>query len=112
MVLRRDEWIDLARKLDWTYSYVDEHAVFPDAVSGRPWLPHAAWQQFREPYRTTYAEYVTTQHSKDTAVHAVRAAVGKVEDFQRLDPCWLPALKLPAAPLPPPRFAAGGRHPR
>src|SRR6185436_17445186 len=100
MALRRDEWLDLARKLDWTYSYVDEHAVFPDLVSGHPWLPHSAWQDFREPYRTAYTEYVATQHIKETVVHAVRAAVGKIEDFQRLDPQWLAALKLHAATLP------------
>jgi toluene monooxygenase system protein A len=106
MALRRDEWLDLARKLDWTYSYVDEHAVFPELVSGRPWLPHAAWQGFREPFRTAYSEYVATQHIKETVVHAVRAAVGKIDDFQRLDPQWLAALKLHAATLPLAEFAA------
>src|SRR6185436_20007582 len=106
MALRRDEWLDLARKLDWTYSYVDEHAVFPDLVSGHPWLPHSAWQEFREPYRTAYTEYVATQHIKETVVHAVRAAVGKIEDFQRLDPQWLNAVKLHAATLPLAEFAA------
>ena len=106
MALRRDEWLDLARKLDWSYSYVDEHAVFPDLVAGRPWLPHSAWEGFREPYRTAYSEYVATQHTKETVVHAVRAAVGKIDDFQRLDPQWLAALKLHAATLPLAEFAA------
>ena len=106
MALRRDEWLDLARKLDWSYSYVDEHAVFPDLVAGRPWLPHSAWQGFREPFRTAYSEYVATQHTKETVVHAVRAAVGKIDDFQRLDPQWLAALKLHAATLPLAEFAA------
>jgi len=106
MALRRDEWLDLARKLDWSYSYVDEHAVFPELVSGRPWLPHQAWRGFREPFRTAYGEYVATQHTKETVVHAVRAAVGKIDDFQRLDPQWLAALKLHAATLPLAEFAA------
>ena len=44
MVLRRDDWIELARKVDWTYRYVDERDVFPEAVSGSPWLPHDAWK--------------------------------------------------------------------
>jgi len=35
----RDEWCDLARKLDWSFSYVDEREVFPEALAGSPWLP-------------------------------------------------------------------------
>ena len=102
----RDEWFDLARKLDWEFSYVDAHAVFPEDISGTPWLPHAAWQDWDEPYKTTYTEYVTQQSAKDAAVHAVRAAIGQVEDFQKLDPAWLNALKLHAATLPLAEFAA------
>lgn len=54
--LNREDWIDLARKLDWDYSYVREEDVFPEILSGRPWLPHADWQQWDEPYRTSYAK--------------------------------------------------------
>ncbi|TAK92023.1 MAG: YHS domain-containing protein [Burkholderiaceae bacterium] len=102
----RDEWFDLARKLDWEFSYVDERAVFPEDISGTPWLSHAVWQDWDEPYKTTYTEYVTQQSAKDAAVHAVRDAVGQVEDFQKLDPAWLNALKLHAATLPLAEFAA------
>jgi toluene monooxygenase system protein A len=98
-VLRRDEWHDLARKLDWTYRYVDEAEVFPEEVSGAPWLPAEAWQGWSEPYRTTYAEYVSQQAGKEAAVHAVRDAVGRVEDFARLDRAWLSAEKLHGATL-------------
>ncbi len=104
--MRRDDWHDLARKLDWQFSYVDEREVYPELVSGAPWLPGEAWRGWSEPYRTTYAEYVTNQHVKEASVHAVRAAVGGVEDFQKLDPRWLSALKLHAATLPLAEFAA------
>ena len=40
-MLNRDEWLDLARKLDWELSYVSEQEAFPEPISGRPWLPHA-----------------------------------------------------------------------
>jgi toluene monooxygenase system protein A len=103
---RRDDWLELARKLDWTFSYVDERDAFPEVAAGRPWLPQAAWRGWSEPFRTTYAEYVTTQSSKEAAVDAVRAAVGKIDDFQRQDPRWLSALKLHAATLPLAEFAA------
>src|SRR5262245_30692905 len=99
-MLKRDQWLDLARKLDWDYSYVDERELFPEAASGKPWLPHAEWASWDEPYRTTYADYVRVQRAKDAAVYAVREAVGRVEDFQKLDPSWLSGLKLYAATLP------------
>jgi len=57
-------WLDLARKVDWTLSYVDEREAFPPEMSGSPWLPAAAWQGWDEPYRTTYGEYVTPSTTK------------------------------------------------
>jgi toluene monooxygenase system protein A len=105
-MLKRQQWLDLARKLDWDFSYVDEREVYPDVASGTPHLPHAAWADWDEPFRTTYADYVTGQHQKDTALYAVRDAVGKLEDIARLDPVWLNALKLHAATLPLAEFAA------
>jgi toluene monooxygenase system protein A len=105
-MLARDEWLGLARKLDWEYSYVAEAEVFPEVASGRPWLPHAAWQDWDEPYRTSYREYVTIQHEKDAAVAAVREAVGRLEDFQRLALPWINGLKFHAAVLPLAEFAA------
>jgi toluene monooxygenase system protein A len=104
--LARDDWFDLARKLDWDYSYVDEAEVFPPAVSGSPWLPHEQWAEWDEPYRTTYSEYVAGQAQKELAVRAVREAVGRVDDFRRFDRTWLSALKLHAATFPLAEFAA------
>ncbi|HYU14431.1 MAG TPA: YHS domain-containing protein [Candidatus Acidoferrum sp.] len=106
MPLDREQWLDLARKLDWDYSYVDERDVFPLMVSGRPWLPHAEWAEWDEPYRTSYAEYVTGQHAKETSVRAVREAVGRPEDYERLDASWLNVVKLHGATLPLAEFAA------
>jgi toluene monooxygenase system protein A len=105
-LLKRDDWLDLARELDWEFSYVSEREVFPEAVSGKPWLPGEQWRGWDEPYRTTYTEYVTTQSAKEASVHAVRAAVGGIEDFQKLDPSWINALKLHSAALPLAEFAA------
>ena len=105
--LNRDDWIDLGRKLDWDYSYVREEDVFPELLSGRPWLPHAEWQHWDEPYRTSYAEYVDTQADKDAIVQGVREAVGRVEDFAKLDRSWLNGLKLHAATMAFTEFTAG-----
>jgi len=105
-VLKRDDWLDLARKLDWELSYVAEKDAFPEVQSGRPWLPAAAWAGWDEPFRTSYPEYVAGQHDKEASVAAVRDAVGRVEDFQRLPRGWLEGLKLHAATLPLAEFAA------
>lgn len=105
-MLPRDEWLDLARKLDWTFEYVTERDVFPPAISGRPWLAHEAWADWDEPYRTSFAEYAETQDDKEASVRAVRDAIGRVEDWQRLDPAWLGAVKLHAATLPLAEYAA------
>lgn len=104
--MKRERWLDLARKLDWDYSYVPERELFPEEVSGRPWLPREAWAEWDEPYRTSYAEYVATQRTKERAVAAVRDAVGRADDLQGLDPAWKSGLKLHAATLPLAEFAA------
>ena len=105
-MLKRAQWLDLARKVDWDFSYVREQDVFPGIPSGEPWLPHAEWADWDEPFRTSFAEYVTQQHAKDASVYAVRDAVGNLEDIRRLDRGWVNALKLHAATLPLAEFAA------
>jgi toluene monooxygenase system protein A len=105
-MLKRDDWLDFARKLDWELSYVTEREAFPEVESGRPWLPGAEWAGWDEPFRTGYAEYVSQQHAKEAALDAVREAVGRAENYQRLPAPWLDALKLHAASLPLAEFAA------
>src|SRR5436190_9872119 len=105
-LMKREEWFDLARKLDWDFSYVREEDVFPAEVSGRPWLPAKQWSGWDEPYKTTYAEYVANQSEKERSVAAVREALGRVSDFGRLPRTWLSALKLHGATLPLAEFAA------
>jgi toluene monooxygenase system protein A len=103
---KREAWFDLARKLDWDFSYVDVRSVFPEVASGTPWLPHEAWADWDEPFRTTFAEYVAGQHDKDAAFYAVREALAGTEVQAALDPVWRNALKLHAATLPLAEFAA------
>jgi toluene monooxygenase system protein A len=105
-MLKRDDWLDLARKLDWELSYVPEADAFPEAICGRPYLPQGAWAGWDEPYRTSYAEYVDNQAAKEASVRAVRDAVGRVDDFASLDRGWLSSLKLHSATLPLAEFAA------
>ncbi len=105
-MLKRDEWLDLARKLDWSYSYVSEREAFPEEISGRPWLGHEEWAEWDEPFRIPYSDYVHNQAEKDASVQAVRDAVGHAGDMNRLPAAWRNGLKLHAATLPLAEFAA------
>src|SRR5262245_21362170 len=96
-MLEREDWLPLARKLDWEFSYVSEREAFPEAVSGTPWLEQAAWQGWDEPYRASFREYADMQRQKETRLAAIREAFGRSEDLQRLDRGWLSAVKLHAA---------------
>lgn len=101
-----DAWLDLTRKLDWEFTYVDSKDAFPEPVAGVPWLASTEWRDWDEPYRTTFARYVTTQDEKEAAVRAVRETVGRPCDFARLDRGWLSTEKLHAATLALAEFAA------
>jgi toluene monooxygenase system protein A len=105
-MLPRDRWLDLARKLDWEFTYVNEEDVFPKVTSGEPWLRGTEWQDWEEPFRTSYREYVTGQHEKDAAVYAVKDIIGRIDNYQHLPKGWLDGLKLHSATLPLAEFAA------
>lgn len=104
--LRRDDWMDLARNLDWELSYKTEQEVFPEQVAGRPWLRDEQWRQWDEPYKTTYDEYVRIQHQKETEVRAVLDLMSRPSEVAALDPAWINAMKLHGALLPLAEFAA------
>ncbi|HKU39019.1 MAG TPA: hypothetical protein VJR89_12750 [Polyangiales bacterium] len=105
-MLPRDAWLDLARKLDWDFSYVKAEEVFPPAVSGAPWLAPESWQHWDEPYRTSFGEYVDGQAHKQAAIQAVFDCLGSPERLTRLDRGWQSALKLHAATFALAEFAA------
>jgi len=77
-MLPRAEWEQFARKLDWDFSYVSEREVYPDDMSGVPWLAHEHWREWDEPYRISFGEYARTQDSKEDAVAAVCRALDEI----------------------------------
>jgi toluene monooxygenase system protein A len=103
---KRDDWSDLARKLDWSYQYVSEKEIFPEIPSGSPWLNADEWNDWDEPFRTTFNEYAKTQAQKEESVKAVRDALGSVRDTASLPTSWINGLKLHSATLPLAEFAA------
>ena len=58
-VLPRDDWLDLARKVDWTYRYVAETDMSGWHERQTLVAPRAS-ANWNEAYRTTYREYVPT----------------------------------------------------
>src|SRR5690242_11565051 len=93
MVLARDDWLDVARKVDWTYRYADEGAIYPEEVSGLPWLAQDAWRGWNETYRTTFREYVSNQRAKDASVLGVRGALARTRLYEGLDAGWMQLVK-------------------
>src|SRR6202034_3654285 len=93
MVLRRDDWLDIARKVDWTPRYVDEHSLFPEQISGRPWLAQEASQGWSEAYRTPDGEYVANHREKDAAAVGVGGALSTPRRVDDLDPGSLELVK-------------------
>src|SRR5258707_12298676 len=79
--MKREEWYNIARDVDWTRSYVDEEAVFPEWMSGSGKGPHEAWKSWEEPYKCAYTDYVATQREKEGAVYAVKSALRRSKAF-------------------------------
>jgi toluene monooxygenase system protein A len=93
-LLKREEWQDIARDLDWTYSYVDVEDVYPDAHSGTGQVPREAWAKWEESYKVSYPEYVATQREKETSAYAVKAALQRSNTFDSLPEGWKSATKM------------------
>jgi hypothetical protein len=83
--MKREEWYNIARDVDWTRSYVDEEAVFPEWLSGSGKVPREAWRSWDEPYKCAYSDYVATQREKEGSVYAVKAALQRSNIFESLD---------------------------
>lgn len=86
--MKREEWYDTYRDVEWTLSYVDHEAVFPEQMSGTGKVPLEAWKKWDEPYKVTYPEYVTTQREKEASAYAVKSALQRSSIFDNLDEGW------------------------
>ena len=93
-LLKREEWQGFVRDVDWSYSYVDDEAVYPEWHSGTGKVPRQAWQAWEESYKVSYPEYVATQREKEAAVYAVKAALQRSSAFDSLTEGWKSATKM------------------
>ena len=92
-LLDRSDWYDIARNTNWTPRYVTEEELFPDVMTGSMGVQRSHWEQYDEPYKTSYPEYVKVQREKDAGVYSVKAALERSKQFENSDPGWLSILK-------------------
>lgn len=87
-LLKRDDWQDLLREVDWTLTYADDEAIFPEWLSGTGKVPRGAWATWEEGFKVSYSEYVATQREKEGAAWGVKAALQRSKVFDNLDEGW------------------------
>ena len=92
--LKREDWQDIVRDVDWEYTHVDYEAVFPDWQCGHGKIPREAWQKWEESYKVTYPDYVALQEEKEAAAYAVKAAIQRSNTFESLDEGWKSSTKM------------------
>jgi toluene monooxygenase system protein A len=93
-LMKREEWQDLVREVDWTLSYADDDAVFPEWQSETGKVPRDAWSAWEESYKISYSEYVSVQREKEASAFAVKAALQRSAVFNSLDEGWKSCAKL------------------
>lgn len=93
-LMKREEWEHLVREVDWTLSYVDQDAVFPEWQSGTGRVPLEAWRAWEESYKISYPQYVSVQRDKEAAAFAVKAALQRSAVFDALEEGWKSCAKL------------------
>lgn len=91
--LGRLDWYDIARDTNWTPSYVSETELFPEEMALTFGLDVSAFEEYDEPYKTTYPEYVRLQREKDAGVYSVKAALERSKLYENASPGWLSVLK-------------------
>ncbi|ABS70068.1 methane/phenol/toluene hydroxylase (plasmid) [Xanthobacter versatilis] len=84
-LLNRDDWYDIARDVDWTLSYVDRAVAFPEEWKGEKDICGTAWDDWDEPFRVSFREYVMVQRDKEASVGAIREAMVRAKAYEKLD---------------------------
>ena len=91
--LGRLDWYEVARRTNWTPKYVPEAEMFPEELTCSLGLPVTAFEEYDEPYKTTYPEYVKVQRDKDAGAYSVKAALERSKMYENASPGWLSVLK-------------------
>ncbi len=92
-LMKREQWYALTRQTNWTPTYVSEEAIFPEEMSGCRGVPMDVWENYDEPYKVSYDEYVRTQREKDAGAYSVKAALERDAFVDRADPGWVSTMQ-------------------
>jgi toluene monooxygenase system protein A len=111
-MLDRSEWYDLARSTNWTPSYVSKEELFPEWLSDPFDIGDDQWEEFDEPFKVSYREYVKVQRDKDLAAYAVKSALQRTDLHDRTDEGWKSVLKFHYGSIPSPEYNSGSRFGR
>lgn len=90
--LKRSDYYDLTRDMNWKLKYVEEEEALPEELSGSGDIPAEEWWKWDEPYKLTYREYMHNQADKDTATYSVKSAISRSDLFDEVDPGWKSAI--------------------
>ena len=88
-LLERSRWYDMARSTNWTPTYVQEEDIFPPDMSDVFGLGMDVWDQYDEPYKVSFRDYVRVQREKDTAAYAVKEALSRSDYYDKAEPGWM-----------------------
>jgi toluene monooxygenase system protein A len=111
-MLERVDWFDLARSTNWTPSYVSKEEMFPQWLSDAFMLSDETWEEFDEPFKVSFREYVKVQREKDVAAYAVKAALQRSDLYDRTDSGWKSVLRLHYGAICAPEFNSASRFAR
>ena len=92
-LLNRSDWYDIARDTNWQPSYVRRDELFPPVQSGDLEFAPEIWNQYDEPYKVSYREYVNVQREKDAGIYGVKTAAARTRYMDKVDDRWHSVLK-------------------
>ncbi|MFC3228464.1 hypothetical protein ACFOGJ_14565 [Marinibaculum pumilum] len=91
---------ETSRGLYWEPSYVPKEGIYPQRYAPQASRIHVHnWDQWEDPFRMFYREYVRIQAKKETSYHAIADANQRFEAAKRIDRRWVEGMKLYMAAL-------------
>ncbi|MFT3731848.1 MAG: toluene monooxygenase [Hyphomicrobium sp.] len=99
MLATRD-WYDLARQTNWTPKYISTEQMFPPQFSDGYGIGMEFWEEFDEPYKVTYRDYVQTQREKEVGAYSVKSATSRSEFYRKAEPGWKSMLQFHFGSIP------------